>query len=84
VVTARAVARLPEAVTLCAPFLKTDGRIVLPVGPKWPREAETLRRPDLRIEGVLNTGGDRHLLIIVKTGHVSRETAVRAEPEGVT
>ena len=52
-VTARAVARLPEAVTLCAPFMKSDGRLVLPVGPKWPREAETLRRPDLRIEGMI-------------------------------
>lgn len=84
VVTARAVARLPEALTLCAPFVKRDGRIILPVGPQWPREAETLRRPDVKIEGVLNTGGDRYLLIITKTGHVSRETLVRAQPEGVT
>lgn len=84
VVTARALARLPEAVTLCAPFLKSDGRIVLPVGPTWPREAETLRRPDLRIEGVLNTSGDRYLLIITRTGHVSRETGVQAQAERVT
>jgi 16S rRNA (guanine527-N7)-methyltransferase len=84
VVTARAVARLPEALTLCAPFVKSDGRVVLPVGPKWPREAETLRRPDLRIEGVLNTSGDRCLLIIMKAGYVSRETAVPAQPERVT
>jgi 16S rRNA (guanine527-N7)-methyltransferase len=84
VVTARAVARLPEAVTLCAPFLKSDGRIVLPVGPTWPREAETLRRPDLRIEGVLNTSGDRYLLIITRTGFVSRETGVRTQAERVT
>jgi 16S rRNA (guanine527-N7)-methyltransferase len=84
VVTARAVARLPEAVTLCAPFVKSDGRVVLPVGPKWPREAETLRRPDLRIEGVLNTSGDRYLLIIMKAGYVSRETAVTTQPERVT
>lgn len=84
VVTARAVARLPEAVTLCAPFVKSDGRIVVPVGPKWPREAETLRRPDLRIEGVINTSGDRYLLIIMKTEYVSRETGVRTQPEGVT
>ncbi len=84
VVTARAVARLPEAVTLCAPFVKRDGRIVLPVGPKWPREAEAIRRPDIKIEGVLNTSTDRYLLIITKTGHVSRETGAGAQPEGVT
>lgn len=84
VVTARAVARLPEAVTLCTPFVKRDGRIVLPAGPKWPREAEALRRPDIRIEGVVNTSADRYLLIIVKTGYVPRETGVRAQPEGVT
>ena len=82
-VTARAVARLPEAVTLCAPFMKSDGRLVLPVGPKWPREAETLRRPDLRIEGMIPASGDRYLLIMVKARHVSRETGVRAHPESV-
>jgi 16S rRNA (guanine527-N7)-methyltransferase len=74
VVTARAVARLPEAVTLCAPFLKREGRLVLPVGPTWPREAETLRRPDLRIEGVVHTSGDRYILMMVKARNVSRET----------
>lgn len=82
-VTARAVARLPEAVTLCAPFMKSDGRLVLPVGPKWPREAETLRRPDLRIEGMIPASGDRYVLIMVKVRHVSRETGVRAHPESV-
>lgn len=82
-VTARAVARLPEAVTLCTPFMKSDGRLVLPVGPKWPREAETLRRPDLRIEGMIPASGDRYLLIMVKARHVSRETGVRAHPESV-
>ena len=84
VVTARAVARLPEAITFCAPFMKPEGRVVLPVGPQWPREAETLRRPDLRIEGVLNTSGDRYLLVIMKAGHVSRETGVQRPAEGVT
>ncbi|MFQ5848809.1 MAG: 16S rRNA (guanine(527)-N(7))-methyltransferase RsmG [Candidatus Methylomirabilales bacterium] len=84
VVTARAVARLPEAVTLCTPFLEErEGRLVLPVGPRWPREAETLRRPDLRIEGVLHPSGDRYLLILAKAGHVSRETGVRARSERV-
>ncbi|MFQ5656052.1 MAG: 16S rRNA (guanine(527)-N(7))-methyltransferase RsmG [Candidatus Methylomirabilales bacterium] len=83
-VTARAVARLPEAVTLCAPFLKSEGRLLLPVGPKWPREAETLRRPDLRVEGVLPTSGDRHLLMIMKTGNVSRETRAAGGPERFT
>ncbi|MFQ5882477.1 MAG: 16S rRNA (guanine(527)-N(7))-methyltransferase RsmG [Candidatus Methylomirabilales bacterium] len=73
-VTARAVARLPEAVTLCTPFLKSGGRLLLPVGPKWPREAETLKRPDLTVQGVLPTGGDRQLLVLVKGLHVSRET----------
>ncbi|MEE9152743.1 MAG: 16S rRNA (guanine(527)-N(7))-methyltransferase RsmG [candidate division NC10 bacterium] len=82
-VTARAVARLPEAVTLCAPFMKSDGRLVLPVGPKWPREAETLRRPDLRIEGMIPASGDRYVLVMVKVRHVSRETGVRAHPESV-
>jgi 16S rRNA (guanine527-N7)-methyltransferase len=84
IVTARAVARLPEAVTLCSPFVKREGRIILPVGSGWPREAETLRRPDLRIEKVLNTGGDRYLLIIAKTGDVSRETKGGVAPERVT
>ena len=78
-VTARAVARLPEAVTLCTPCLKGGGRLLLPVGPKWPREAETLRRSDVRVEGVLPTSGDRHLLMMVKSGNVSRETP---GPEG--
>lgn len=82
--TARAVARLPEAVTLCTPFLKSEGRLLLPVGPKWPREAETLRRPDLKIEGAFPTSGDRHLLMMVKTVHVSRETGVSEGPQGVT
>ncbi|MEE9153902.1 MAG: hypothetical protein V3U42_07415, partial [candidate division NC10 bacterium] len=77
-VTARAVARLPAVVTLCAPFLKTGGRFLLPVGPQWPREAETLRRPDLKIEGAMPTSGDRHLLVMVKTDSVSRETLVPA------
>jgi 16S rRNA (guanine527-N7)-methyltransferase len=77
-VTARAVARLPAVVTLCAPFLKTGGRFLLPVGPQWPREAETLRRPDLKIEGVMPTSGDRHLLVMVKADSVSRETLVPA------
>jgi 16S rRNA (guanine527-N7)-methyltransferase len=77
-VTARAVARLPAVVTLCAPFLKTGGHLLLPVGPQWPREAETLRRPDLKIEGAMPTSGDRHLLVMVKMDSVSRETPVPA------
>ncbi len=80
-VTARAVARLPAAVTLCTPFLKVGGRLLLPVGSKWPREAETLRRPDLRIEGLVHTSGDRHILMMVKTVNVSRETGLRTSPE---
>lgn len=83
-VTARAVARLPAAVTLCSPFLKREGRLVLPVGPQWPREAETLRRPDLRIDGVIHTSSDRYLLIMMKAGHVSRETGAQVHQEGVT
>lgn len=83
-VTARAVARLPAAVTLCSPFLKSDGRLILPVGSKWPREAETLRRPDLRIEGVIHTSSDRYLLIMTKAGHVSRETGAGVSQDGVT
>ena len=75
-VTARAVARLPAVVTLCTPFLKAGGHLLLPVGPQWPREAETLRRPDLKIEGVMPTSGDRHLLIVAKVASVSRETLV--------
>lgn len=75
-VTARAVARLPAVVTLCTPFLKAGGHLLLPVGPHWPREAETLRRPDLKIEGVIPTSGDRHLLVMAKVASVSRETLV--------
>jgi 16S rRNA (guanine527-N7)-methyltransferase len=84
IVTARAVARLSEAVTLCTPFVKREGRVVLPVGPRWVREAETIRRPDLTIEKVLNTTGDRCLLILAKTAGVSRETHGVGIPEGVT
>jgi len=84
-VTARAVARLPAVVTLCTPFLKPGGHLLLPVGPQWPREAETLRRPDLRIEGAVPTSGDRHLLIVAKVATVSRETPVPvSQPECFT
>ncbi|MFQ5989215.1 MAG: 16S rRNA (guanine(527)-N(7))-methyltransferase RsmG [Candidatus Methylomirabilales bacterium] len=83
-VTARAVARLPAAVTLCTPFVKVGGHLLLPVGSQWPREAETLRRPDLKIEGVIPTTGDRHLLVMVKAGSVSRETQDAARPERFT
>lgn len=84
-VTARAVARLPAVVTLCTPFLRAGGHLLLPVGPQWPREAETLRRPDLKIEGVMPTSGDRHLLIVVKVASVSRETLVQGpRPERFT
>lgn len=83
-VTARAVAKLPEAVALCTPFMKREGRLILPVGPRWPREAETIRRPDLKIERVFHSSPDRDIIIMVKAGNVSRETVVEAAPEGVT
>lgn len=83
-VTARAVTRLPETVALCTPFMKRDGRLVLPVGLKWLREAETIRRPDIKIERVLHLSSDRDIIIIVRAGTVPRETGVEARPERVT
>lgn len=73
--TARAVAKLPEAVTLCTPFLKPGGRLLLPVGPRWSREIETLKRPDVIVEGVIRSKGERQILMIVKGEKVPRETS---------
>lgn len=84
VVIARAVTRLPETVALCTPFMKREGRLVLPVGLKWLREAETIRRPDIKIERVLHLSTDRDIVIIVRTGTVSRGTGLAARPEHVT
>jgi 16S rRNA (guanine527-N7)-methyltransferase len=84
VVIARAVTRLPETVALCTPFMKREGRLVLPVGLKWLREAETIRRPDIKIERVLHLSTDRDIVIIVRTGTVSRGTGLAARPERVT
>jgi 16S rRNA (guanine527-N7)-methyltransferase len=84
VVIARAVTRLPETVALCTPFMKREGRLVLPVGLKWLREAETIRRPDIKIERVLHLSTDRDIIIIVRTGTVSRGTGLAARPERVT
>jgi 16S rRNA (guanine527-N7)-methyltransferase len=83
-VTARAVTRLPETVALCTPFMKREGRLILPVGLRWLREAETIRRPDIKIERVLHLSPDRDIIIISKVGIVSRETAVQSRPERVT
>jgi len=84
VVIARAVTRLPETVALCTPFMKREGRLVLPVGLKWLREAETIRRPDIKIERVLHMSSDRDIIIIVRAGTVSRGTALAGRPERVT
>jgi 16S rRNA (guanine527-N7)-methyltransferase len=81
-VTARAVTRLPETVALCTPFMKREGRLVLPVGLRWLREAETIRRPDIKIERALHLSPDRDVIIISKVS-VSRETAIPARPESV-
>ena len=83
-VTARAVTRLPETVALCTPFMKREGRLILPVGLRWLREAETIRRPDIKIERVLHLSPDRDIIIIAKVGTVSRETGVQTRPERVT
>lgn len=83
-VTARAVTRLPETVALCTPFMKRDGRLILPVGLRWLREAETIRRPDIKIERVLHLSPDRDIVIIARVGAVSRETSIQARPERVT
>jgi 16S rRNA (guanine527-N7)-methyltransferase len=84
IVTARAVTRLPETVALCAPFMKREGRLVLPVGLRWLREAETIRRPDIKIERVLHLSPDRDIIIIARTGNVSRGTDYRPRAERVT
>ena len=83
-VTARAVTRLPETVALCTPFMKREGRLILPVGLRWLREAETIRRPDIKIERVLHLSPDRDIIIIAKVGTVSRETGIQTRPERVT
>ncbi|HET7853976.1 MAG TPA: 16S rRNA (guanine(527)-N(7))-methyltransferase RsmG [Candidatus Methylomirabilis sp.] len=83
-VTARAVTRLPETVALCTPFMKREGRLILPVGLRWLREAETIRRPDIKIERVLHLSPDRDIIIIAKVRIVSRETPVETRPERVT
>lgn len=75
-VTARAIAKLPEAIILCSPFLKPGGRLLLPVGPMWSREIEALKRPDLIVQGVIRAKGGRQLLLIVKGEQVSRETSL--------
>ena len=84
VVIARAVTRLPETVALCTPFMKREGRLVLPVGLKWLREAETIRRPDIKIERVLHLSSDRDIIIMVRAGPVPRGTGLAARPERVT
>jgi len=84
VVIARAVTRLPETVALCTPFMKREGRLILPVGLRWLREAETIRRPDIKIERVLHLSPDRDIIIIAKVGTVSRETGIQTRPERVT
>lgn len=73
--TARAVAKLPEAVTLCTPFLKPGGLLLLPVGSRWSLEIEAIKRSDLVLQGVVRTKGERQVLIIAKGGDVSRETS---------
>lgn len=83
-VTARAVTRLPEIVALCTPFMNREGRLILPVGLRWLREAETIRRPDIKIEGVLHLSPDRDIIIIARAGTVPRETGLAARPERVT
>lgn len=83
-VTARAVTRLPETVALCTPFMKREGRLILPVGLRWLREAETIRRPDIKIERVLHLSPDRDIIIIAKVGIVSRETGIQIRSERVT
>jgi hypothetical protein len=64
--------------------MKREGRLVLPVGLKWLREAETIRRPDIKIERVLHLSPDRDIIIIARTGIVSRGTALSVRPERVT
>ena len=83
-VTARAVTRLPETVALCTPFMNRGGRLVLPVGLRWLREAETIRRPDIKIERVLHLSPDRDIIIMVKASGVSRGTGLGTRPERVT
>lgn len=83
-VTARAVTRLQETVALCTPFMNREGRLVLPVGLRWLREAETIRRPDIKIEGVLHLSPDRDIIVIARAGTVPRETGLAARPERVT
>ena len=69
---------------LCGLALPREGRLVLPVGLKWLREAETIRRPDIKIERVLHLSTDRDIIIIVRAGTVSRGTGLGARPERVT
>lgn len=77
VVTARALANMPELLELCLPFAKPDGRLVISKGSKGPEELiaakkamEVLRAAPLAEERLElpDDAGERHLYVIGKHG----------------
>lgn len=87
VVTARAVAGMPELLELCLPFLRTGGVLIVSKGSKGPEELEQAMPALSVLRGrVINTrhfhlpaeAGERYLYVIEKHAATPREYPRRA------
>lgn len=81
VVTARALAGLPELLELCLPFVRPGGRLVVSKGQKGPEEVAEAGRALQTLQGRIvatervslpEGAGDRHLYVIEKHGPTPR------------